>query len=1261
MHIERITIHNLTAIEGKQVIDFNEEPLRSAGLFAITGATGTGKSTILDAICLALYNKAPRFEGTERVAVDTTATADAAQLPQVQAGNVANLLRRGCREGGAAVVFANERGERYEATWSIRVSAAGKFASPKRSLEMLTPRRETYDRSDINDTIEKAVGLNYDQFTRTVILAQNSFANFLRAKQADKAILLEKLTGTEVYGAISSEIYRSMLQAEADTRDIESEIRGILHDRLEPDELKALEEKLTLLTSQRTTDQEREDLLRKQQQWVESYTEALDNVANHERRFAAATKACMAQQADRQKLDRYDSVLPMQNLYHEMIMRKADTDNIKQQEQEAGLQLRQANAQLHKLQAQLEVLRERTTEAEQHQQQRQAIIDRGHILTGEITTSEKQLRRYEQQLTATGKNLLDRQAALRSREEQLSDVLKKKETLGLHKQSLSVHRLMFEKFDLIKDKLAMLLTESTRNSDSHLKQVALQQRRTDLKRRIEQNEKQRHDYEAKLSTLKSELLIHRQSNSGQNSENLQQRAANSQNKLDALKRAAVLWQHISEGYAAIAAIRADLQRNEGELTRKRNDEQRMQAVFEVTHEAYERARTAYTFSSSDNIVRLRQSLKEGTPCPVCGGTHHPYHTETEQHLGELISNLSKDYEKVSRQLEKQRTDLATLREDIAADVARIQSGKAELQRITARQEADVEEWKTCANLDPSLADCSPMVSSDTRRTTIELLIAGITREAALARQELETYNFHQGHINRLNEAIADLDDVMDRNHQALSKLRTEDQIAEAALTELASIISVSDRSCSQLYTDLDEMVTLSGWYTLWRNNADTLRLRLTALHDDWNRTCSTLDEAERSETLLREEIKNATQSLAEAQQHLADCREARNAAQDELKRKQEELTRLFGTTTPKEEAEQLQQAVRSARLAQQEAQQEAEAEGRSIHQIMGVIDNLAASRTDAQQRLRDCRQQLDLLVLRYNAEHAPISMTELTELFTDTRDWKALRLKLSGLEEQRLLTENRLDQARQQLLALRANPDRPFDAGLTKADDDFVRQCSDLQQQLTDTTARLQALDEQLAALRTKLTLHHTCTKRAEGLQARLDEASRNAAEWRRLNELYGSADGKRFRTMAQSYTFSTLVAHANRHLSTLSPRYALYNRPGTLTLEVIDHYLFDTHRYVPSLSGGETFVVSLALALGLATLSSGTFHIGALFIDEGFGNLDNESLDLVMATLSALETMQGRKVGVISHTEQIRRQISPRIHLRRKLGGTGSSLIEIR
>ena len=116
--------------------------------------------------------------------------------------------------------------------------------------------------------------------------------------------------------------------------------------------------------------------------------------------------------------------------------------------------------------------------------------------------------------------------------------------------------------------------------------------------------------------------------------------------------------------------------------------------------------------------------------------------------------------------------------------------------------------------------------------------------------------------------------------------------------------------------------------------------------------------------------------------------------------------------------------------------------------------------------------------------------------------------------------------------------------------------------------------------------------------------------------------------------------------------RYTLRNIPRTLGLEIIDHDMLDEVRSVNSLSGGECFIVSLGLALGLASLQSSQFNISSLFIDEGFGNLDEENLNVVIDALNRMQSMQGRKIGVISHTEQIQTRISPKIIVKKDSGG---------
>lgn len=172
-----------------------------------------------------------------------------------------------------------------------------------------------------------------------------------------------------------------------------------------------------------------------------------------------------------------------------------------------------------------------------------------------------------------------------------------------------------------------------------------------------------------------------------------------------------------------------------------------------------------------------------------------------------------------------------------------------------------------------------------------------------------------------------------------------------------------------------------------------------------------------------------------------------------------------------------------------------------------------------------------------------------------------------------------------------------------------------------------------------------------EQIAKELSEKQSVADRWAKLNKLIGSADGTKFKVIAQSYTLNLLLLHANKHLSYLSKRYKLQQVPGTLALQVVDCDMCDEIRTVYSLSGGESFLISLALALGLSSLSSNNLKVESLFIDEGFGSLDAESLRTAMEALEQLQ-MQGRKIGVISHVQEMSERISVQVQVHKKVNG---------
>lgn len=1251
MKIEKITLCNLTSIEGEHTIDFTREPLRSANLFAITGDTGSGKSTLLDAVCLALYNHAPRFDNVERITSAQLKEKEGDNL--LQTGDVRQILRRGEKEAYCLVTFSTPDRAVYEAEWRLRIKRTGTYDSVSRSLQQIKPEKKKFPEKEIDEHIVRIIGLDYLQFTRTVMLAQNSFSNFLKAKRGEKSALLEKLTGTEIYGQISQQIYQLSEKAKEDYNAIENELKGINANRLEPEDLQLAEEQQKKMEAAVNTLTHQQQIIEQQLRWYAENTLCEQEVRRCEEAFNTAHKTYVALRNQELQLERYDDVLCIQPLYQELAVRRNDITLLKRQEEGIAQQLETERKQAEEAQLVLKGLLERTAEAEMQFKQRRPAINRGHALNGEIKEAQEQLLKTKEEYTNAQRSLEQRRSQHQTKLKSLEIKQKEIEELQLHQQALAVHKLMFERIDLIKDKLNLFNTESRQNAENHKKMEQLQKTQKELAANREHVEKQQQLNLEKLSTLKSELSIHIQTNQGHDSEDLQQRFADYRSRLISLERAAALWQRISNGYEEICEKKASLSRILTDKDQLNKEIVRVQRQVEILDETFRRLNVAFTLSQSENIVQLRQQLKEGSACPVCGATHHPYHTETERELGELLSNLEQENNEAKELLTAQNALLNSLREQLAEKDGRLVAETTNLQERERQQAADVEEWHTCEHLDHTFHDCSESVNRNARRLMIEMLSDNTRKAVDEAEKELKTFNYHQQHINRLNQEINALSAKISEGQTYLEHLRTQYQIAVTSIEDLQHTLLLSDRSCQQFYNDLDDIITLSGWFASWNSNPDGFRLRLTNLYADWLNTCKQLDENQRNAELLVEEIRAAEANQTEALRLANRYHDNVELATQTLSNKRQEFVQLFGHDgSPEKEEDRLQQLIQQAREKETAARNQTELAAERLSQTRGTQQNLLENRLKKQEEYSQKTSELDLWILKFNGTHSPTQLTELDAIFADPRDWNALRRHIDEVKKTQTLTQHNLEAARNRLLELQSAPVRP-----NKNEGETVEV---LKENYEEVQLRIKGIQKELAEVNMKIMAHQRSLAMTEAYEARRSQIMDNRNQWSSLCALLGSADGKKFRELAQSYTFEYLIEHANHHLRQLSPRYELQTVAGTLALEIIDHDMFDQHRYVHSLSGGETFVVSLSLALGLASLSSNNLAIGSLFIDEGFGNLDEESLQLVMSALSRLETTQGRKVGVISHTQQIRTQIYPQIQLV-KLPGSGKSKIEIR
>src|SRR5690606_396664 len=226
MKILAIRIHNLASLGGKAEVDFTNEPLSSAGIFAITGPTGSGKSTILDALCLSLYARTPRYRHAEN-------SIDVADVKgsTIKQGDVRGILRDGSSSGYAEVDFVGIDGQHYSATWSVRRArnkAEGNLQPYEMSLKNISSGQDIPGKkTELLPEIERLVGLNFEQFTRSVLLAQGDFTAFLKAAKDEKSSLLEKLTGTHIYSEISKKVYEHYKEESQNLKVLDVQRDGI--------------------------------------------------------------------------------------------------------------------------------------------------------------------------------------------------------------------------------------------------------------------------------------------------------------------------------------------------------------------------------------------------------------------------------------------------------------------------------------------------------------------------------------------------------------------------------------------------------------------------------------------------------------------------------------------------------------------------------------------------------------------------------------------------------------------------------------------------------------------------------------------------------------------------------------------------------------------------------------------------------------------------------------------------------------------------
>lgn len=989
MKILAIRGRNLASLEGEFEADFTSEPLLSAGIFAISGPTGAGKSTILDAMCLALFARTPR---TDQAKENNVKLRDVNEevLPQ---SDPRFLLRRGTASGYAEVDFLALNGHRYRSRWSVgraRDKENGRLQSPRVTLHNIDKEEEEQGtRSELQARVVELIGLTFEQFTRSVLLAQNDFSTFLKAEQGEKASLLEKLTGTELYSAISRTIFEKNAVAKEAYDKIQARIQGIelLTEEVEQELQARLKESETSLLALEKAKAEQQTL----QEAVKSTEQQIATRQTQQKEAAA-------------KLEKATELLNAARKDYEQGL-------VEEQRSESEFKaLQQELQQARGLDVRLDAAARSVADTEIRL--REALARKKE---GEDKLKAAQTR--QQQSTAEIARLSEWRERYRSKEsiaEQLTALL-------LHLDAASAARQAIEK-------AGKTIATTKQTAERLVAQLATIRQAAETKR-------------AQLQ--KTEEIIVR-----------------SEKELKALD---------------IAAL----------------DKQIESVRLERENLLIEQARQA----ASGDVLELRKKLQEGSPCPVCGSTHHPVVTHP------AVTEVPKVIAALTLQLEQ----------------------------LNARKTA----------------------------------YAGSEKQLNQLRQQL--LQLHK----ELTEADHTRTDLQGRQKLAETQIAREETIRAESQETLAKSLSAANR----LFGNDD-------WQRGWQQDPDSFRDTLTTFARQWHDNTEKLQQLQREQSAQKAEYESYASFLPSLIKQVEEVTLLHEQNRTALLALQSERARLLGGKPADQ--------VESAYTRRKEELKERMKRLQTVQtEQSGIADQL---RGIAGQIAQDLQKASDDLVVRQKA------LADWNETWNAAHNNEPLELLLPRITQEK---------------------------------------------------------NEYAFRLRTQAENKQKIASQQEELNACRLENER----WAKLNELAGSADGAKFRRIAQGYTLDVLLSYANVQLRDLSRRYRLERVPETLALQVIDRDMCDEIRTVHSLSGGESFLVSLALALGLSSLSSNRMKVESLFIDEGFGSLDADTLRIAMDALESLRT-QGRKIGVISHVQEMTERIPVQIRVSR--AGNGRSFLEV-
>ncbi|WP_106803619.1 SbcC/MukB-like Walker B domain-containing protein [Pseudomonas sp. S5D5] len=1212
MKILAIRLKNLASLAGPFEIDFTAEPLASAGLFAITGPTGAGKSTLLDALCLALFGAVPRLGDTGQAKMPDADT-------DISIGDPRTLIRRGTGGGYAEVDFVGVNGRRYRARWEAnraRDKASGKLQNSRQSLiDLDSDQLLASQKTEYKTQLELALGLNFEQFTRAVLLAQSEFSAFLKANDNERSELLEKLTDTALYTQLGRRAFDKAKEAKDAHKHLQDQATGVVP--LAPEARAELDEQFDAAQQQFKAQQAQLKQLELQHTWLKELREWQDRQLSATEQLQRAQAEWDSLGPQRQDLSRLDQLAPQRHHF----ARQAELDNLltplaaqiqAHLAQQAELQTRQEQALQQQAAAHAALAEAVKQQADAAPLLLQAFAEHNTLAHLTKDLAKRTEDKLQQETACT-----EGQALLKGLQDKHTHVAERLQRLAAELERSAVLAPLSDAWIAYRDRLQQLMLIGNRLNKGQAELPQLEQRAT---RAAEKFAEQRDALDLLYQEAGAEP--HAVAEQIQLLASLLQDNRKQQRAFEDLTR---LWdsqQQLDQQASALTQKLADAQQQREQLNQAGLQAKAELTVAEqtltVTKQLLERQRLA----RSASVEELREQLQDDQPCPVCGSHEHPYH-QPEALLQSLGRHDDSEEAAAQTAVDTLKEKLTELRGEVGGLIAQQKEFLQQQEQVVSQQQG----------LKPSL-DAHPLAAALFNQDTAKRS-DWLTQQLSQLTQNIAQDEQRQGALLNLQ--------------QNAGRLQQQLQAAQDASQQARQLLVDQQRELSNDRERLDE--ELNAFASLLP--ADTLE----GLRREPAATFMQLDQ----------QVSQRLEQLGHQRDELAEQQERQQAIEKEQthqQHRQQQLDALLQQVAELAAQRQAAEEKLSALLGEHPSAEHWQ------QQLDQAVAQSRQSETDANQQLQDTRDALIQLAadLKAQQERQQALQAEQQGLATRLQAWRALHPELDdeGLARLLALDESHINALRQQL----------------QHSEKAVEQAKVLLQEREQRLAEHQALhngnleaehlDSTLAALNQQLAEGE---KHCAELRARQSEDQRRQdanhalgeqiaraydewQRWARLNALIGSANGDTFRKIAQTYNLDLLVHHANVQLRQLVRRYRLKRGGSMLGLLVLDTEMGDELRSVHSLSGGETFLVSLALALGLASMASSTLKIESLFIDEGFGSLDPESLQLAMDALDGLQA-QGRKVAVISHVQEMHERIPVQIQVKRQ--GNGLSTLEVK